>query len=199
MSMARPELLRTTGFLVADSNGRVVGKVEGPINLAPDRVRLFGIPAKEGGQQVLTLWVRGRTSTKFTVETKPRGVDVDIALVTEAGGVKQYVTYLRKGLVGVDAKTGKFLWRYAKTIDPGANIMTPVVYKDRLFVSTSRGGMRPPRVPSRTTSRWATRWPSAISLSPQFGRASVSSISSRRGWSASPPSCSPSIPMCSIP
>ena len=31
MSVARPELLRTTGFLVADSNGRVVGTVEGPM------------------------------------------------------------------------------------------------------------------------------------------------------------------------
>jgi hypothetical protein len=31
MSVARPELLRTTGFLVADSNGRVLGTVEGPM------------------------------------------------------------------------------------------------------------------------------------------------------------------------
>jgi hypothetical protein len=31
MSVARPELLRTTGFLVADSNGRVIGTVEGPM------------------------------------------------------------------------------------------------------------------------------------------------------------------------
>ncbi|HEX9349869.1 MAG TPA: hypothetical protein VF877_01215 [Gaiellaceae bacterium] len=31
MSVARPELLRTTGFLVADSSGRVIGTVEGPM------------------------------------------------------------------------------------------------------------------------------------------------------------------------
>jgi hypothetical protein len=31
VSVARPELLRTTGFLVADSKGRVVGTVEGPM------------------------------------------------------------------------------------------------------------------------------------------------------------------------
>jgi len=31
MSVARPELLRTTGFLVADANGRVLGTVEGPM------------------------------------------------------------------------------------------------------------------------------------------------------------------------
>ena len=31
MSVARPELLRTTGFLVADAQGRVLGTVEGPM------------------------------------------------------------------------------------------------------------------------------------------------------------------------
>jgi outer membrane protein assembly factor BamB len=58
----------------------------------------------------------------------------------DAGGVRQYVTFLRKGLVSVDAKTGKVLWRYAKTVDFGANILTPVVYQDKLFTSGSRSG-----------------------------------------------------------
>jgi hypothetical protein len=31
MSVARPELLQTTGYIVADSEGRVVGRVEGPM------------------------------------------------------------------------------------------------------------------------------------------------------------------------
>ena len=31
MSVARPELLRTIGYLVADAKGRVVGTVEGPM------------------------------------------------------------------------------------------------------------------------------------------------------------------------
>ena len=31
MSVARPELLRTIGYLVADVKGRVVGTVEGPM------------------------------------------------------------------------------------------------------------------------------------------------------------------------
>ena len=31
MSIARPELLRTTGFLVADAKGKVIGTVEGPM------------------------------------------------------------------------------------------------------------------------------------------------------------------------
>ena len=37
MSVARPELLRTIGFRVADANGRVVGTVEAPMyGSAPD-------------------------------------------------------------------------------------------------------------------------------------------------------------------
>ncbi len=61
-------------------------------------------------------------------------------VVLEAGGVRQYVTFLRKGVVSVDAKTGKVLWRYAKTVDFGANILTPVVYQDKVFTAGSRSG-----------------------------------------------------------
>ena len=31
MSVARPELLRTIGYLVSDAKGRIVGTVEGPM------------------------------------------------------------------------------------------------------------------------------------------------------------------------
>src|SRR5438093_7558631 len=34
------------------------------------------------------------------------------AIIVEAGGVKQYVQLLQKGLVSVEARTGRFLWRY---------------------------------------------------------------------------------------
>ena len=34
------------------------------------------------------------------------------AIIVQAAGRKQYVQLLSKGLVGVDAKTGQFLWRY---------------------------------------------------------------------------------------
>jgi len=64
--------------------------------------------------------------------TSPMAVMVD--------GAKQYVTFLRKGLIGVDAKSGKLLWQYPKITDLAANIMTPVVYKNEVFASSSRGG-----------------------------------------------------------
>jgi outer membrane protein assembly factor BamB len=61
------------------------------------------------------------------------------AIVVEAGGRKQYVQLLQKGLVGVEAKTGKFLWRYAKAVSRyGANIPTPV-YSDGSIYTAAAG------------------------------------------------------------
>src|SRR5262249_3233960 len=48
------------------------------------------------------------------------------AIVVHAGGRKQYVQFLSKGLVGVDAKTGQFLWRYKDVAKGMAQIPTPV-------------------------------------------------------------------------
>jgi hypothetical protein len=67
----------------------MAGKVEGPIRFSPDRIRLI-IPAKEGGSEDLTLWVRGKKETKFTVESKPENVDVRIEPIASAGEATQY-------------------------------------------------------------------------------------------------------------
>ena len=63
------------------------------------------------------------------------------AIVVDAAGVKQYVEFLQKGLVGVEAKTGKFLWRYKKSSEGSpANIPTPIADKGLVYSSTGRGG-----------------------------------------------------------
>ena len=38
------------------------------------------------------------------------------AIIVNTEGVKQYVQFLARGLVGLDAKTGKELWRYTGII-----------------------------------------------------------------------------------
>ncbi len=48
------------------------------------------------------------------------------AIVVQGGGRKQYVQLLTKGMVGVDAKTGQFLWRYAEVAKGPAQYFTPV-------------------------------------------------------------------------
>lgn len=63
------------------------------------------------------------------------------AVVAEIGGVKQYVQFLQKGLVGVDAATGKLLWRYDRTgANSPANIPTPVVDGDLIYSAAGRTG-----------------------------------------------------------
>lgn len=50
------------------------------------------------------------------------------AIAVEIGGVRQYVQYLSKGVVGVEAATGKLLWRFDKTLDTrfGMHALTPI-------------------------------------------------------------------------
>jgi outer membrane protein assembly factor BamB len=51
------------------------------------------------------------------------------AVVGEAAGRKQYIQFLASGVVGVDAKTGKYLWRYSQSANRVANIPTPVFHE----------------------------------------------------------------------
>jgi len=60
------------------------------------------------------------------------------AIVIEAAGRKQYVQFLDKGVVGVDASNGEFLWRYDGTASGPANIPTPVAHGDYVYSSNAR-------------------------------------------------------------
>ncbi len=62
-------------------------------------------------------------------------------VVAEVGGVRQYITLLGRsgGIVGVDARDGKLLWRYTKMANGTANIPTPIVHGDLVFTSTGYG------------------------------------------------------------
>lgn len=60
------------------------------------------------------------------------------ALAIDAAGRRQYVQFLDKGVVGVDAKTGQFLWRYAKTSTGPANIAMPTAHNGYVYSSNSR-------------------------------------------------------------
>ena len=56
-------------------------------------------------------------------------------------GVKQYVQFLANGLVGVDAKTGEFLWRYDETADgSSANIPTPISHENFVYNAAGETG-----------------------------------------------------------
>lgn len=61
------------------------------------------------------------------------------AVVSQAGGIRQYVTLVGKGAIGVDARTGKLLWHYNRVANGTAVIPTPLVWEDYVFVSSGYG------------------------------------------------------------
>jgi outer membrane protein assembly factor BamB len=67
------------------------------------------------------------------------GAGYSSAVVSEAAGRRQYVQLVGRGLIGVDARSGKLLWGYNRVASDIANISTPIVAGDRVFASTGYG------------------------------------------------------------
>lgn len=61
------------------------------------------------------------------------------AIIAELSGVKQYVQFLASGLMGVETKTGKLLWRFEKTgKNSPAVIITPLVSDGLIYSGAFR-------------------------------------------------------------
>ncbi|ADB18053.1 hypothetical protein Psta_3389 [Pirellula staleyi DSM 6068] len=64
------------------------------------------------------------------------GAGYSSIIISNAAGVKQYVQLTGRGLVGIEAATGKFLWSYNDVANDVANIPTPIASGDYIFSST---------------------------------------------------------------
>jgi outer membrane protein assembly factor BamB len=66
------------------------------------------------------------------------GAGYSSIVVTDAGGIRQYVTLLgaKEGMVGVEARSGKLLWSYQRIANATANMVTPIVRDDLVFASS---------------------------------------------------------------
>jgi outer membrane protein assembly factor BamB len=62
-------------------------------------------------------------------------------VISEGAGVKQYVQLMGQGTgcIGVEAKTGKFLWKYPRVANGTAAIPTPIVSGDFVFCTSGYG------------------------------------------------------------
>ncbi|HWA98216.1 MAG TPA: PQQ-binding-like beta-propeller repeat protein [Pirellulales bacterium] len=85
----------------------------------------------------------GRLLWKAAVpDLGPKGKDgaaYSSIVVSEAAGTRQYVQLLGRGVVGIDANTGKFLWGYNKITNPTAAIPTPIPHGDYIFCTSGYG------------------------------------------------------------
>jgi outer membrane protein assembly factor BamB len=92
-----------------------------------------------GGAQATMLALNKKTGAVIWKTAIPGGEASGYAsaVIATAGGKKHYVQFLAKGTVGVDAATGKLLWRYDETSKGPANIPTPLAHGEYIY-STAR-------------------------------------------------------------
>jgi len=89
---------------------------------------------KKTGQ---TIW-----KAKAPADLGPSGADgagYSSIVVSNGGGVKQFVQLVGRGLVSFRAEDGKFLWHYNRVANHVANIPTPLVKDDFVFASSGYG------------------------------------------------------------
>ncbi len=88
-----------------------------------------------GGAEATMAAVNKKTGAVIWKSAVPGGDPAGYAsaIVVEGGGRKQYVQLLSKGLVGVDAKTGQFLWRYKDAAKGPAQYFTPVARGEYVY------------------------------------------------------------------
>ncbi len=88
-----------------------------------------------GGAEATLVALNKRTGAPVWKSAVPGGDPAGYAsaIVVQGGGRKQYVQFLSKGLVGVDAKTGQFLWRYKEAAKGPAQYFTPVARGEYVY------------------------------------------------------------------
>ncbi len=67
------------------------------------------------------------------------GAGYSSIVISNGAGVKQYVTLVGRGVIGVDARNGKLLWGYNRVANGTANVPTPIVTGDFVLCSSGYG------------------------------------------------------------
>lgn len=80
-----------------------------------------------------------RTRQKEMGDAGADGAAYSSIVISQAAGVKQYVTLTGRGAIGVAASSGEHLWGYNRIANKIANVPTPIVTGDYVFVSTGYG------------------------------------------------------------
>lgn len=80
-----------------------------------------------------TLWIAsiGRLGARGA-----HGAAYSSVVISHGAGVKQYVQFIGRGIIGIEAETGEFLWGYNPVANDIANIATPLVSGDYVFASS---------------------------------------------------------------
>jgi outer membrane protein assembly factor BamB len=135
---ATGEIVWQTSFL-DDYGGRMMsgrGYGESPLI---DGGRLICTPGGPDAAIIALDKLTGKQIWKASLpDLGPQGKDgagFSSVVATEAAGRRQYVQLVGRGLIGIDARDGRFLWGYNTIANETANIPTPVVHDDYVFAA----------------------------------------------------------------
>ena len=104
-----------------------------------DGDRVVVTPGAAGATLVALDKLTGKTIWKSAVPGDPKAA-YSSAIAIDLGGQRQYVQFTEKGVVGVAAKDGAFLWRYdAPANSHGINISTPLHHDGHVFAASAYG------------------------------------------------------------
>jgi len=123
--------------LVKDFDGGVPGwgYCESPL---VDGAKVIATPGRKKATLVALDKMNGQTIWTSQVP-KGDGAQYSSAIVADVQGLRQYVQFLSRGVVGVAADDGRFLWRYDHPANGTANISTPIVSDSSVFAASAYG------------------------------------------------------------
>jgi outer membrane protein assembly factor BamB len=92
-----------------------------------------------GGKDATLVALDKRTGNLLWKSAVPGGDGAGYSSATAFvfDGQREYVQFLGRGIVGVDAATGKFLWRYDHVANGTCNAMTPIYHDGYVFASSA--------------------------------------------------------------
>lgn len=80
-----------------------------------------------------------KTSGRVLWRTQSDGAGYSSAVLQRVGDVEQAVFFTASRAIGVDVRDGRLLWEYPRVANRVANIATPVVYRNFVFLSSDYG------------------------------------------------------------
>ena len=89
-----------------------------------------------GGQSVVAL---DKSTGKLIWKSQSDGAAYSSVSVATVGSIRSYVAFTASGAVGLRADNGELLWSYKKVANRTANVATPIVSGDRVFLSSDYG------------------------------------------------------------
>lgn len=108
-------------------------------SLLVDGNKVICTPGSENATMVALNKLTGETIWKSAVPGNPR-VAYSSPIAIDFEGQRQYVQFTAKGVIGVAANDGKFLWQYiSPSNNNGINISTPVYQDGKVLAASAYG------------------------------------------------------------